>query len=765
MFDIFPTNGLDRSILAPVLVGLSFTALLTETWGWSFVALVVPGYLAAVFVAAPWSAVAIVIEAIATYGLAHLLGDVLPRRGLWTMSFGRERFLLLVILSVIVRLVFEGWLLRLVAPSIAPEIAGSFYSVGLVLVPLTANAFWNTGFKRGLFHTGSITALTYATLVLVLLPFTNLNLSELEVTYETVALHMLETPRMYIILICGALFATAMNVRYGWDFAGILVPGLLAVGWYSPTKIATTFLEAWVAVLISKQIVKLPYFASRTIEGPRRLLLIYVVAFSMKWIAGLLAFETHQSFQATELYGFGYVLPSLLGVKIWQREKTIGILLPTLAASLFGFLSGNLIAFLLAVSAGPPAAQVEAQMGASEQRRALLDGSAWTLRDPSAEEESERLIFIRDLEGIHLTSALRIQPFSDGSRLISATDAGGVALWRRESGEGALVVETAPDSVLRALVPEIAEASGARDIWLLREPAPEGVLEGNPRARLENGRLVTDVETPLRELSEDELRERAAANLPAPERETHPSLQQLLLDASEQIETDSPYHPADETTLRAFSAEISPETVLDPWRSRRAIHFGLVPFSTADGWTGVREASPRGMIWAKRDSSGPTLTLPYPEGRSGMVEALSELANRTSASEIIFAGAARPLQPDHGRIALRAPSYSLRATELALGAGQDVWIVRDIPTHHERWNTDIIVTPNEIESGFESEIATLFPDFQVVPFDHSFDMFPFRGAGDPAFAWIRLFAPGRGRILWISSRMRSELLLQRRGTP
>jgi len=33
-------------------------------------------------------------------------------------------------------------------------------------------------------------------------------------------------------------------VRYGWDYNGILVPALLAVAWYEPTKLLGTFLEA-----------------------------------------------------------------------------------------------------------------------------------------------------------------------------------------------------------------------------------------------------------------------------------------------------------------------------------------------------------------------------------------------------------------------------------------------------------------------------------------------------------------------------------------
>ena len=74
MFEVFPTNGLDRSILSPVFVGLIFAAVFKEAFGWPLVALVVPGYLATLFVAAPLSGFAIVAEAMLTYLVARAVG-------------------------------------------------------------------------------------------------------------------------------------------------------------------------------------------------------------------------------------------------------------------------------------------------------------------------------------------------------------------------------------------------------------------------------------------------------------------------------------------------------------------------------------------------------------------------------------------------------------------------------------------------------------------------------------------------------------------
>src|SRR5882672_1826838 len=105
---IFPESGLDQSATTPVFLGVLVSWLLTETFGWVFAALVVPGYLATLFVLDPRSAAIDVGEAVLTYAIARLLGEHLSRTGLTSRAFGRERFLLVVIVSMLVRLGLEG---------------------------------------------------------------------------------------------------------------------------------------------------------------------------------------------------------------------------------------------------------------------------------------------------------------------------------------------------------------------------------------------------------------------------------------------------------------------------------------------------------------------------------------------------------------------------------------------------------------------------------------------------------------------------------
>ncbi|HVH41587.1 MAG TPA: poly-gamma-glutamate biosynthesis protein PgsC/CapC, partial [Labilithrix sp.] len=111
--------------MTPVLLGVVLSWFFTETFGWVFAGLVVPGYLASVFLLHPMGGVIDVIEAILTYGLARLLGEHVARTGLTSRIFGRERFFLIVVCSILVRVLVEGMLL----PALLPRTPWAF-SIG-----------------------------------------------------------------------------------------------------------------------------------------------------------------------------------------------------------------------------------------------------------------------------------------------------------------------------------------------------------------------------------------------------------------------------------------------------------------------------------------------------------------------------------------------------------------------------------------------------------------------------------------------------------
>ncbi|WP_437607311.1 poly-gamma-glutamate biosynthesis protein PgsC/CapC [Sorangium sp. So ce834] len=356
---LFPPNGLDRSLHTAVLIGLVFGTFFTETLGWTYAGLVVPGYLATVFFAAPVTAVFIIAESIVTYLFVALIGRWITRTGAWSTAFGRERFYLFIVGAVIVRLFVEGFVVPEVSARYDFVHSRELYSIGLVLVPLIANAFWNSGLVRAAPRLAVVTALT--TLVLgVLLRTTNLSVSRFQVLNESLSLEFLELPKAHIILVIGALLGARNNVRYGWDYNGILVPGLLAVAWYEPTKLLTTTIEALAVYYLSRWITSVRPFSRMLLVGPRRMIFVYVLGFIVKMAIGFAMVRFAPGLQMIDYFGFGYLLPSLLAVKMWNKEHVGIVIMPTIQVSLTAFLVGNGVGYALVAlgwgSAPPPPA-------------------------------------------------------------------------------------------------------------------------------------------------------------------------------------------------------------------------------------------------------------------------------------------------------------------------------------------------------------------------------------------------------------------------
>ncbi|WP_437621027.1 poly-gamma-glutamate biosynthesis protein PgsC/CapC [Sorangium sp. So ce1151] len=356
---LFPPNGLDRSLHAAVLIGLVFGTLFTETLGWTYAGLVVPGYLATVFFAAPVTAVFIIAESVVTYMFVALIGRWITRTGAWSTAFGRERFYLFIIGAVIVRLFVEGFVVPEVAARYDFVHSRELYSIGLVLVPLIANAFWNSGLLRAAPRLAVVTMLT-ALVLGVLLRTTNLSVSRFQVLNESLSLEFLELPKAHIILVIGALLGARNNVRYGWDYNGILVPGLLAVAWYEPTKLLTTTVEALVVFYLSRWVTSVRPFSRMLLVGPRRMIFVYVLGFVVKMAIGFAMVRYAPGLQMIDYFGFGYLLPSLLAVKMWNKEHVGIVIMPTLQVSFTAFLAGNVVGYALVAlgwgSAPPPPA-------------------------------------------------------------------------------------------------------------------------------------------------------------------------------------------------------------------------------------------------------------------------------------------------------------------------------------------------------------------------------------------------------------------------
>lgn len=351
VFELLPPHGLDQSILLAVLIGMLLILFLTEVFGWVFVGLVVPGYLSSVALIQPASAVAVLFESVLTYGLAYLVSELFPRTRSWSPFFGRERFLLIVLISVFVRQNSQIWLL----PMILRYVDGSFgttwytdldfYSIGLVLIPLTANMFWKLGLWRGSLQVAVPTMVTYVLLRFLILPYTNLSFANLALTYENVALDFLGSPKAYMILLTGAFLAAQYNLRYGWDYSGVLVPSLLALAWFTPITVLVTLSEALILFFVTRSVLSLPVIRRFNFEGPRKVSVVFTVGFFLKYVFGWTLYYFVPDARITDFLGFGYVLTSLLAAKMLTKKVIGRILFPTAQVSLVAFLIGSLIGY------------------------------------------------------------------------------------------------------------------------------------------------------------------------------------------------------------------------------------------------------------------------------------------------------------------------------------------------------------------------------------------------------------------------------------
>jgi hypothetical protein len=377
-----PEVGLSHSAQPPVLVGLLLMTFLTESYGWIFTGLIVPGYLAPIFISQPWSGAVIVFEAIITYLIVRGLSDHLSKLGLWADFFGRDGFFAHLVVSLIVRLIFEAWIfpelgsLLVVRFGLDFDYRNHLYSIGLVAVPLLSNMMWKPGLRRGLFLVSVPIGFTYIVTQFVLIPYTNFSVARFDLLYEDVAVDFTASGSHYIIFLIGTILASRTNLAFGWDYGGIVVPGLLALVWNTPLKIFTTFFEAFVIVGVGQFIVSRKMFERITIEGPRKTLLIFTIGFTWKWVVSWVAPYVLPEFRPTELYGFGYLLPTIIAGKIWAKSSLALVVVPAVRTSFLAFVLGLAVSIGLATllpAAGNAGTVATAENSVLEQHTSIYN--------------------------------------------------------------------------------------------------------------------------------------------------------------------------------------------------------------------------------------------------------------------------------------------------------------------------------------------------------------------------------------------------------
>lgn len=376
---LFPT-GLESSLFPAIFVGVIVTFAATETLGWTFTGLVVPGYLGAVALVAPAAAGLMFIEALVALAAVRLLSDAAAWSRIGSRFFGRERFFLVLVVATAVRLVLD----RTAGALLHGGGDDTAHSIGLVLVPLIAHSLDKNGPVRGALQLAALTAITGG-IVALLAAATNFSLADLSLTFDDVAYAIDQHPKAYLVMLCAAFLAARANVAFGWDFHGIIVPGLLAVAWFQPSSVLATIVEAIAALIVARGLALLPGLRGRHLDGPRRLVVVFCAD-------ALLKVTILSAHAPAELFGFGYLLPALLADKMWQRASLARVLLPATQVSLGGFLVGNFIIWVLARGLGWMAPAVAAPVAVEPvpAERALAVSRALVARDGGRTRLSSR---------------------------------------------------------------------------------------------------------------------------------------------------------------------------------------------------------------------------------------------------------------------------------------------------------------------------------------------------------------------------------------
>lgn len=374
---LFPPGALQSSVITTVWVGVCVVVFLNARFGTTLAGLVVPGYLVPLFFVKPASAMVVLVEAYITYGLAWLLANKLMVRFGYSEMFGRDRFFALILLSVLVRICLDFFAIPL-----AIEFTGDWFgeydlrnnlqSFGLIIVALIANQMWMGGIVKGSKSLFLYLGLTFLIIQWLLIPLTNFNIGGLNYMYEDLATSLLSSPKAYIILLTTAFIASRMNLQFGWEFNGILIPALLALQWYQPEKLLFTFVEAGVILLLGLLALRTPLLRGITFEGGRLLLLFFNIGFFYKILLGFALIELLPTAKISDYFGFGYIVSTLLAIKIYQKKIAVKMAVSTLFISFVGIALATIIGFALTLwsndAALPPDAEQRRHLKYSQQQ-------------------------------------------------------------------------------------------------------------------------------------------------------------------------------------------------------------------------------------------------------------------------------------------------------------------------------------------------------------------------------------------------------------
>ncbi|MSP55553.1 MAG: hypothetical protein EXR69_08120 [Myxococcales bacterium] len=453
-FLLLPASSVDASIVGPVVIGLIVLWVFVETFGWNFTGIVVPGYLACVLVLQPVTAAFMGVEILLAWLVVVSVSDRITPNWPWTPFFGRERFLLVLVVSVGVRVAVEGGLLPLFATR-AGSLSTSLHSMGFVVVPLAANALWRTGLSAGITRVGVPVLVVWAVLRFIVLPYTSISLQGFQLAYEDLALSFLSSPRAYILLLFGAWVGSVASRRYGWDVGGISVSGLLALSWLQPWRIVSTLAEAVIIIVTYRAFVRLPGIRNLNLAGGRPFLIAAGLAFVAKALFARALAWWLPDLGAQQFFAFGYLLSALIALRCVRYGEIWRPIFGAVVTSFTGFGLGSLVGYGLAVLLPAPAPEPLKETASSTTSWAI---ELWkgTVRDVREEPALANT----------LLSGRRGAVYSVGGER-------GAGFWNREGGHefAVAVVNDAPLSP--AVAAGLAEKLNARAALVCAAAGPE----------------------------------------------------------------------------------------------------------------------------------------------------------------------------------------------------------------------------------------------------------------------------------------------------
>ncbi len=349
---IFPTGILSDSVFVCIWAGAFVVIFFNTRFGWPLSGLVAPGYLAPLILLKPWLAASIIFDAICTYFITYIISKVAAKLKYWHSFFGRDYFFLIMLTSILVRIVFD----KSVYPTLGEFInhhwhlqfdyKNNLHSFGVVIIALLANSFWNAGLKRS-FPPLIINIVVTALFVrYVLMVFTNFSLSNLNHIYTDIAIYLDATPKSYIVLLVTGYVASYYNLFYAWGYNGILIPALLALQWHDPLRIIVSLIEAGILYLFVKflryiKIIKQNYF-----EGSQRILIFFTVALFYKILASYL-FGQILMLKMTDYLGFGYMLTTLIALRIYDKDPYLRIFRSMVQLLLIAIVTSTVVGYSL----------------------------------------------------------------------------------------------------------------------------------------------------------------------------------------------------------------------------------------------------------------------------------------------------------------------------------------------------------------------------------------------------------------------------------